>query len=88
MKTKNVEQIFLPPRTHMVGNGFKVHNFFPNLMDEQRMSPFFLLDYNAKMSFPPSQIPQGVGVHPHRGIETVTVAYHGKIPSLPEDFRL
>ncbi len=79
MKTKQVEHIFAPPRTRWVGNGFKVHNFFPELMDEQRMSPFFLLDYNARMTFAPSDIPQGVGVHPHRGIETVTVSYHGKI---------
>ncbi len=79
MKTKAIEQIFAPPPTRWVGNGFKVHNFFPGLMEQQRMSPFFLLDYNAKMVFPPSQNPQGVGVHPHRGIETVTVSYHGKI---------
>ncbi len=79
MKTKEIEQIFAPPPTRWVGNGFKVHNFFPGLMDMQRMSPFFLLDYNAPTHFPPSNVPQGVGVHPHRGIETVTVSYHGKI---------
>lgn len=79
MKTKEVERILAPPATHWVGNGFKVHNFFPYLLDEQRMSPFFLLDYNAKMFFPPSDTPQGVGSHPHRGIETVTVAYYGKV---------
>ncbi len=79
MKTKEIEQILAPPPTHWVGNGFKVHNFFPHLLDAQRMSPFFLLDYNAMMFFSPSDIPQGVGVHPHRGIETVTVAYHGKV---------
>jgi len=37
------------------------------------------MDYNAKMEFPPSEIPRGVGVHPHRGFETVTIAYHGKV---------
>ncbi len=79
MKTKEIQQVFVPPPTRWVGNGFKVHNFFPGLLDMQRMSPFFLLDYNAKMAFPPSNIPQGVGVHPHRGIETVTIAYHGKV---------
>lgn len=79
MRTKNVQQIYDPPPTRMVGNGFKVHNFFPGLMDMQRMSPFFLLDYNALTAWPPSNIPQGVGVHPHRGIETVTVSYQGKI---------
>lgn len=48
-------------------------------MDLRRMSPFFLLDYNAKIEFPPKDTPRGVGVHPHRGFETVTIAYHGKI---------
>ena len=43
------------------------------------MSPFLLLDYNAKVNFPPSDTPRGVGVHPHRGFETVTIAYKGKV---------
>lgn len=43
------------------------------------MSPFFLLDYGAKTEFTPSEHPRGVGVHPHAGFETVTIAYHGKI---------
>jgi redox-sensitive bicupin YhaK (pirin superfamily) len=65
----------------MVGNGFRVHNFFPNgyNLGMQRMSPFFLLDYNSKIEFPPSDQPRGVGVHPHRGFETVTIAYHGRV---------
>lgn len=70
-----------PPLYHWVGNGFRIHNFSPvNLaIGLQRMSPFFLLDYGSKHEFPPSDIPRGVDVHPHRGIETVTVSYHGKI---------
>ncbi len=65
----------------MVGDGFRVHNFFPSseIIGLQGMSPFFLLDYNSKMVVPPSDRPKGVGVHPHRGIETVTIAYHGKV---------
>ncbi|SEB01583.1 pirin family protein [Pedobacter hartonius] len=43
------------------------------------MSPFFLLDFNAKMEFTASSEPRGVGVHPHRGFETVTLSYHGAI---------
>lgn len=78
---KNVVVILPPPPYHMVGDGFRVHNFFPS---ESRigmtgMSPFFLLDYGAKWMVPPSDRPRGVGVHPHRGFETVTIAYHGKI---------
>jgi redox-sensitive bicupin YhaK (pirin superfamily) len=44
-----------------------------------RMSPFILLDYNAKTYFPPTKVPKGVGVHPHRGFETVTIVYKGKV---------
>jgi redox-sensitive bicupin YhaK (pirin superfamily) len=81
MKTKSVQQILTPPSPHMVGNGFRVHNFFPNgyALALNRMSPFFLLDYNAKIEFSPTNIPRGVGVHPHRGFETVTIAYHGRV---------
>jgi hypothetical protein len=43
------------------------------------MSPFFLLDYGSKWLVSPSETPRGVGVHPHRGFETVTIAYHGKV---------
>jgi redox-sensitive bicupin YhaK (pirin superfamily) len=43
------------------------------------MSPFFLLDYNAKIEFSARNEPRGVGVHPHRGFETVTIAYHGAV---------
>jgi len=76
---RSIEQIISPPPPHWVGNAFRVHNFFPGVLEMKRMSPFFLLDYGAKIEFPPSEIPRGVGVHPHRGFETVTIAYHGKI---------
>ncbi len=80
-KLRSVEHIIPPPPAHMVGDGFRVHNFFPGngIMHMQRMSPFFLLDYGAKIEFPPSDTPRGVGVHPHRGFETVTIAYRGKV---------
>lgn len=48
-------------------------------MTGERMSPFFLLDYNALIDFPPREQPFGVGPHPHRGFETVTIAYKGKV---------
>src|SRR5688572_962928 len=77
---RGIEGIYSPTNTHMVGNGFKVMNFFPNGKGfEERMSPFFLLDFNAEVNFPPSEISQGVGVHPHRGIETITFAYKGSV---------
>lgn len=78
---RSVEAVLTPPPPHMVGDGFRVHNFFPGtkLIGKTRMSPFFLLDYGARIEFAPSQTPRGVGVHPHAGFETVTIAYHGKI---------
>lgn len=45
----------------------------------QRMDPFIMLDYNSKFYFPPTDTPRGVSVHPHRGFETVTIAYKGRV---------
>jgi len=45
----------------------------------QHMNPFILLDYNSTFKFPPSDTQKGVGVHPHKGFETVTIAYKGKV---------
>ncbi len=78
---KSIAAIIPPPEFHMVGDGFRVHNFFPSdsRIGLDGMSPFFLLDYGSKWNVPPSDKPRGVGVHPHRGFETVTIAYHGKV---------
>ncbi|MEY8761591.1 pirin family protein [Chryseobacterium tongliaoense] len=81
MTTKKVEIVVSPKPAHFVGDGFRVHNFIPsaNKLDMKRMDPFIMLDYNAKFHFNGSEIPRGVGVHPHRGFETVTIAYQGKV---------
>ncbi len=81
MQTKKIELVLAPPVPHMVGDGFRVHNFIPGgyHLDMQRMDPFIMLDYNSKYYFPATDSPRGVGVHPHRGFETVTIAYHGKV---------
>jgi redox-sensitive bicupin YhaK (pirin superfamily) len=78
---KSIEAILPPPHFHMVGDGFRVHNFFPSQpkIGLDGMSPFFLMDYGSKWLVPPSDTPKGIGVHPHRGFETVTIAYHGKV---------
>lgn len=76
---KTVENIFNPKPAHFVGDGFRVHNFIPSYAPMTRMSPFIMLDYNSTYNFPPSAIPKGVGVHPHRGFETVTIAYKGRV---------
>ncbi|MFN4836900.1 MAG: pirin family protein [Bacteroidota bacterium] len=81
MMLKKLERIIPPPPPHMVGDGFRVHNFFPSsgIQNKQRMSPFFMLDYASPYNFPPSEKQRGVDVHPHRGFETVTIAYQGKV---------
>lgn len=81
MKTKKIEQVLAPPPPHMVGDGFRVHNFIPygKGMSMQRMSPFIMMDYNSKFYFSPTNKLRGVDVHPHRGFETVTIAYKGKV---------
>src|SRR5687767_6083331 len=80
-RIKAIKEIIPAPPPHMVGDGFRVHNFFPTnpVIGKKGMSPFFLLDYNAKIEFAPTDTPRGVDVHPHRGFETVTIAYHGRI---------
>lgn len=79
MKTKNVSKVLTPPPAHFVGDGFRVHNFIPGEMNMQRMNPFVMMDYNSKHYFSPSNTPRGVGVHPHKGFETVTIAYKGSV---------
>src|SRR5699024_4562846 len=48
-------------------------------LNMQRMDPFLVLDYNSRFYFPPADKPRGVGVHPHKGFETVTIAYKGSV---------
>ncbi|WP_028891958.1 pirin family protein [Tenacibaculum sp. 47A_GOM-205m] len=79
MKTRNIERVVKPGTPHFVGDGFRVHNFIPGSSSMQRMDPFIMLDYNSKYNFPPTDKPKGVGVHPHRGFETVTIAYKGRV---------
>ena len=78
---KKIAKIYAPPAPHMVGDGFRVHNFIPSFpaLSMQRMDPFIMLDYGSKFVFPPAPTPKGVGVHPHRGFETVTIAYKGQV---------
>ncbi len=80
-KAKTIEFITAPQAPHWVGDGFKVHNFIPSMrgLSMQDMDPFIMLDYNANMMVEPHNVPRGVGVHPHRGFETVTIAYAGEV---------
>ncbi|RAJ03999.1 hypothetical protein LX64_02876 [Chitinophaga skermanii] len=78
--TKHIQHIYEGAKPHMVGDGFRVSNLFPsgNRIGAQ-MNPFFLLDYAAPAYFPPTTRPRGVEEHPHRGFETVTIAYEGAL---------
>jgi len=75
---KNVLRIYRQPEGHWVGDGFPVHS----VLDYQRhpeLSPFLLLDHAGPFDFPPAAKPRGVGWHPHRGFETVTVVLDGEV---------
>ncbi|ALJ04150.1 short-chain dehydrogenase [Pseudalgibacter alginicilyticus] len=79
MKIRTIEKITKPGTPHFVGDGFRVHNFIPGTSTMKRMDPFIMMDYNSKYNFPATEKPKGVGVHPHRGFETVTIAYKGRV---------
>jgi redox-sensitive bicupin YhaK (pirin superfamily) len=64
---------------HWVGNGFPVRSVFDYNGLGRELSPFLLLDYAAPYEFPPGNEKRGVGGHPHKGFETVTVAYQGEV---------
>ena len=77
---RTIERVFRGAPQHWVGDGFHVSNYFPSATESQkRMSPFFLLDYQKPEAYTPTTRRRGVGTHPHRGFETVTIAYQGAI---------
>jgi redox-sensitive bicupin YhaK (pirin superfamily) len=75
--TKEVLSIYQPGSSHMVGDGFPVRNLFPSNDLDREVSPFLMLDYAGPHYFSPTDHPRGVGEHPHRGFETVTIVYEG-----------
>jgi redox-sensitive bicupin YhaK (pirin superfamily) len=71
---------FVPaPQGHWVGDGFPVRSLFSYTGLGQHLSPFLLLDYAGPAQFEPASRPRGVGEHPHRGFETVTIVYAGEV---------
>ena len=76
---KRVIAVHSAPEGHWVGDGFPVRTLFPQPGLDAQMSPFLLLDYAGPSDFAPSDTPRGVGEHPHRGFETVTVVYQGEV---------
>jgi redox-sensitive bicupin YhaK (pirin superfamily) len=76
---KKVLGTYGPGSTHWVGDGFPVRNLFPSNGIQLEVSPFLMLDYAGPQYFKPAAQPRGVGEHPHRGFETVTIAYQGSV---------
>jgi len=77
---KKIIGIHNAPQPHWVGDGFPVCSLFDyNSLGKQALSPFLLLDHSVPARFEPASRPRGVGPHPHRGIETVTIVYQGEI---------
>ena len=77
--TKELLGIYHPGSTHMVGDGFPVRNLFPSNDLDRVVDPFLMLDYAGPQHFSPTDHPRGVGEHPHRGFETVTIMYEGVV---------
>lgn len=71
--------IFRSPEPHWVGDGFPARTLFSYDRIGRLVSPFLLLDYAGPFEFPPQQQRRGVGEHPHRGFETVTLVYQGEV---------
>ncbi|MGI8744990.1 MAG: pirin family protein [Bryobacteraceae bacterium] len=78
-EAKTIMGVFGPGSSHWVGDGFPVRNMFPSNGIGEEINPFLMLDYAGPAEFKPSNRPRGVGEHPHRGFETVTIAYQGAV---------
>lgn len=76
---KKIAGLYSAPRQHWVGDGFPVRSLFSYDSMGRHVSPFLLLDYAGPANFEPSDTPRGVGRHPHRGFETVTIVYEGEV---------
>lgn len=77
--TKKVLGVYGAGSEHWVGDGFPVKNLFPSNGINKEINPFLMLDYAGPTHFEPSKHSHGVGEHPHRGFETVTIAYQGSV---------
>ncbi len=77
---RKIDGIYRAPGLHWVGDGFRVAGYFSAIPDAVRkLDPFLLLDYHPEHVYSPTTRRRGVGVHPHRGFETVTFAFEGSV---------
>lgn len=76
---RDIVAVHAAPRGHWVGDGFPVRSLISPGDQAQKLSPFLLLDHAAPFEFTPADQPRGVGEHPHRGFETVTIVYQGEL---------
>lgn len=76
---KKIQGVYSSPNPHWVGDGFPVRSLFTYDNLAQHISPFLLLDYAGPHDFSPTRARRGVGQHPHRGFETVTIVYQGEL---------
>ena len=76
---KPIQGVHRTTDSHWVGNGFPVRTIFSYQSHGADISPFLLLDYAGPAEFSSSKTPRGVGEHPHRGFETVTIVYQGEV---------
>lgn len=77
---RELEGIYVSPGLHWVGDGFRVAGYFSSIPDATRkLDPFLLLDYHPEHHYSPTSQQRGVGAHPHRGFETVTLAFQGSV---------
>ena len=76
---KKILGVYSAPRPHWVGDGFPARSLFSYNSHGRDLSPFLLLDYAGPHRFDPAAQLRGVGQHPHRGFETVTIVYEGEV---------
>jgi quercetin 2,3-dioxygenase len=76
---KQIKRILPRTTAHWVGDGFHVYPLFADLAFTEEVSPFLMFDYGAPKQFTPTSSRRGVGDHPHRGMETVTIALSGEV---------
>ena len=76
---KQIAEVMRANGGHWVGDGFPVRSLFSYHGDTEAISPFLLFDYAGPHMFEPAARPRGVGQHPHRGFETVTIVYDGEV---------